>query len=144
LTAAEQASRSWSPSGWGWSTRGAASVVLVAYMLSGRGVWSNWTVPCMPALWLEHRVTEGVGSFTWVYSEAGAVLSGPSSSVLQFWSAPWERVIVPFAGFVAASAAGGLVDSGLHNKFGGPGFLVVFFVSTVVLVRALERRTNDG
>ncbi len=88
MTAAEQAFRSRSPSGWKWSTRGAESVVLLAYMLSGRGVWSNWSTPCMPALWLEHRVTEGVGSFTWCYSEAGAVLAGPSSGVLQSWFAP--------------------------------------------------------
>ncbi len=125
------------------STRTAVFVVLLAYVLGGRGVWSSWyALPCMPALWLEHRVGEGVGSFTWCYSEAGAVLSGPSNGVLQSWFAPWEGRVAAFARFVAASAAGGLIDSGLHNRFGGPGFVVVFFVSTIVFVRALERQRN--
>jgi hypothetical protein len=121
-------------------------VVLLAFMLSGNGVWSGWyALPCMPALRLDHSVTDGVASYTWCYSGAGAILSGPSGGMLQSWFAPWEGHLAAFAVFVVASAAGGFIESGVRNEFGvSAGFGVIFFVSAAVFVWARQAAVKQG
>jgi hypothetical protein len=146
MTTAEVAAGCRPSSGWKGSTRGAAWVVLLVFVLSGRGVWSSWyAMPCMPALWLEHRVTDGLASFAWCYSGAGAVLCGPGSGDLWSSFAPWERRLPAFAGLVVASAAGAFIESGVHGEFGvSAGFGLVLFVSIAVFVWAREAAAALG
>jgi len=129
----------------GW-TRGAAWVVLLAFVLSGRAMWSSWyPLPCMPALWLEYRVTEGIGFYTWRHSEAGPILSGPSGGILHSWFGPWERGLTALAVFVAVSSAGAFIVSGLRNEVGvSAGFGLVFFASSAVFFWARQAAVKQA
>jgi len=130
---------------WKGSSRAVAWAVLLVLvlsgrvLLSGRGVWSSWYAPLMPALWLQYRATDGVPSFAWCYSGAGAILGGPG--ILDLWLpfAPWQRRVPAFAGLVVASAVVKLIDSGVHGEVGvSAGFGLVLLVSIAVFIWAQE------
>ena len=111
-------------------TRGAACVALVGFLFQCRAeVWSRYSAvqPRMPALWLEHRVSDGITSFVWCYSEAGAVLSGTGIRRSQSSVGEWDQGWRAFVGLAAACAAGAFIQSGVQNG-ASSGFGLAFLL----------------
>jgi hypothetical protein len=113
----------------GRPTRFASSLALAVFVMAGGGVWSNWyPMERMPALWFEQRVVDGVASFEWYYSEAGAVLCGTRIADRRVTSRGWLRSGRVFAGVVAAVTGVFFIRSGVEGRLGGSVVLGLIFI----------------